>query len=53
VRPLWCWGREAAARIPNARLCLYEDKGHAGVMIHRPAIREIVAFLRGDPQPGT
>jgi len=44
---------ETAERIPDARLSLYEDKGHAGVMTHKPAIREIVAFLRADDQPGT
>jgi pimeloyl-ACP methyl ester carboxylesterase len=45
--------RETAERIPNARLSLYQDKGHAGVLTHKPAIREIVAFLRADDQPGT
>ena len=45
--------RETAERIPNARLRLYQDKGHAGVMTHKPAIREIVAFLRDDDQPPT
>jgi pimeloyl-ACP methyl ester carboxylesterase len=45
--------RETAERIPNARLALYQDKGHAGVMTHKPAIREIVEFLRADDQPGT
>jgi pimeloyl-ACP methyl ester carboxylesterase len=44
--------RETAERIPNARLSLYQDKGHAGVLTHRPAIREVVAFLRADDQPG-
>jgi pimeloyl-ACP methyl ester carboxylesterase len=44
---------ETAERIPDARLSLYEDKGHAGVMTHKPAIREIVDFLRADDQPGT
>jgi pimeloyl-ACP methyl ester carboxylesterase len=44
--------RETAERIPDARLSLYHDKGHAGVMTHKPAIREIVAFLRADQQPG-
>jgi pimeloyl-ACP methyl ester carboxylesterase len=43
--------RETAERIPNAGLRLYQDKGHAGVLTHRPAIREIVAFLRADDQP--
>jgi len=38
--------RETAERIPNARLALYHDKGHAGVLTHGPAIREIVDFLR-------
>ena len=42
--------RETAERIPNARLALYHDKGHAGVLTHGPAIREIVDFLRaGSP----
>jgi pimeloyl-ACP methyl ester carboxylesterase len=45
--------RETAQRIPNARLSLYHDKGHAGVMTHKPAIREIVDFLRADGQPPT
>jgi pimeloyl-ACP methyl ester carboxylesterase len=40
--------RETAERIPGARLRLYPGKGHAGVMTHRPAIREIVAFLTAD-----
>ena len=44
---------ETAEGIPNARLRLYQDKGHAGVLTHKPAIREIVAFLRGDDQPRT
>jgi pimeloyl-ACP methyl ester carboxylesterase len=30
--------RETADRIPDARLSLYQDKGHAGVMTHKPAI---------------
>jgi pimeloyl-ACP methyl ester carboxylesterase len=45
--------RETAERIPGARLRLYQDKGHAGVMTHKPAIREIVDFLRADDQPPT
>jgi pimeloyl-ACP methyl ester carboxylesterase len=45
--------RETAERIPGARLSLYQDKGHAGVLTHKPAIREIVAFLRADQHPGT
>jgi pimeloyl-ACP methyl ester carboxylesterase len=45
--------RDTAERIPNARLALYQDKGHAGVMTHKPAIREIIDFLRADDQPGT
>jgi hypothetical protein len=32
----------------DASLRLYPGKGHAGVMTHRPAIREIVAFLTAD-----
>ena len=44
---------DTAERIPNARLALYQDKGHAGVMTHKPAIREIVDFLHADDQPGT
>jgi pimeloyl-ACP methyl ester carboxylesterase len=44
---------ETAEGIPNARLRLYQDKGHAGVMTHKPAIREIVDFLRADDQPPT
>jgi pimeloyl-ACP methyl ester carboxylesterase len=42
--------RETADRIPGARLALYQHKGHAGVITHKPAIREIVAFLRADQQ---
>ena len=45
--------RQTAERIPHGRLRLYPDKGHAGVLTHRPAIREIVAFLRTDDQPRT
>jgi pimeloyl-ACP methyl ester carboxylesterase len=44
--------RETAERIPGARLLLYPGKGHAGVLTHRPAIREIVAFLTADDRPG-
>jgi pimeloyl-ACP methyl ester carboxylesterase len=45
--------RETAERIPNGRLSLYQGKGHADVLTYRPAIREIVAFLRTDDQPET
>jgi pimeloyl-ACP methyl ester carboxylesterase len=45
--------RETAERIPDGRLRLYRDKGHAGVMTHKPAIREIIDFLRAEDQPGT
>jgi pimeloyl-ACP methyl ester carboxylesterase len=45
--------RETAERIPAGRLALYQDKGHASVMTHKRAIREIVAFLRADDQPRT
>jgi pimeloyl-ACP methyl ester carboxylesterase len=45
--------RQTAERIPRGRLRLYPDKGHAGVLTHKPAIREIVAFLRTDDQPST
>jgi pimeloyl-ACP methyl ester carboxylesterase len=45
--------RETAERIPNGRLSLYHGKGHAGVLTHKPAIREMVLFLRTDDQPGT
>jgi pimeloyl-ACP methyl ester carboxylesterase len=45
--------RETAEGISNARLRLYQDKGHAGVMTHKPAIREIVEFLRDDNHPET
>jgi pimeloyl-ACP methyl ester carboxylesterase len=40
--------RQTAERIPGARLRLYPGKGHAGVLTHRPAIDEIVAFLTAD-----
>jgi pimeloyl-ACP methyl ester carboxylesterase len=43
--------RDTAERIPKARLVRYQDKGHAGVLTHKPAMREIVAFLRADDQP--
>jgi pimeloyl-ACP methyl ester carboxylesterase len=39
---------ETADRIPDCRLRLYPDKGHAGVLTHRPAVREIVDFLTTD-----
>jgi pimeloyl-ACP methyl ester carboxylesterase len=42
--------RETAERIPDARLRLYQDKGHAGVMTHKLATREVAAFLRADQQ---
>jgi pimeloyl-ACP methyl ester carboxylesterase len=45
--------RETAESIPDGRLSLFPDKGHAGVITHRPAIREIVAFLGADDQPVT
>jgi pimeloyl-ACP methyl ester carboxylesterase len=45
--------RQTAERIPHGRLRLYPDKGHAGVLTHKPAIREIVDFLRTDSQQGT
>jgi pimeloyl-ACP methyl ester carboxylesterase len=45
--------RETAESIPYGRLRLFPDKGHAGVITHRPAIREIVAFLGADDQPAT
>jgi pimeloyl-ACP methyl ester carboxylesterase len=45
--------RETADRIPDGRLSLYQDKGHAGVMTHKPAIRELIAFLTAHNQPGT
>jgi pimeloyl-ACP methyl ester carboxylesterase len=44
--------RETAERIPRCRLRLYPGKGHAGVMTHRPAIGEIVAFLTAADEPG-
>jgi pimeloyl-ACP methyl ester carboxylesterase len=45
--------RETAERIPDGRLRLYHGKGHASVLTHKPAIREIVDFLRAQDQPGT
>jgi pimeloyl-ACP methyl ester carboxylesterase len=45
--------RETAERIPKAHLRLYQGKGHAGVLTHKPAIRETVDFLRAEDQPGT
>jgi pimeloyl-ACP methyl ester carboxylesterase len=44
--------RQTAERIPGARLALYPDKGHAGVLTHRPAVAEIVAFLTAEDRPG-
>jgi pimeloyl-ACP methyl ester carboxylesterase len=44
--------RRTAARIPGARLALYPGKSHSGVLTHRPAIAEIVAFLTADDRPG-
>jgi pimeloyl-ACP methyl ester carboxylesterase len=44
---------ETAESIPDARLSLFPDKGHAGVITHRSAIRQIVAFLRADDEPAT
>jgi hypothetical protein len=44
--------RQTAARIPGARLALYPGKSHSGVLTHRPAIAEIVAFLTADDRPG-
>ena len=40
--------RETARGIRNARLLLYPDKGHVGVLSHAPARREIVRFLASD-----
>jgi pimeloyl-ACP methyl ester carboxylesterase len=45
--------RETAERIPDGRLRPYQGKGHAGVLTHKPVIREIVDFLRAEDQPGT
>jgi pimeloyl-ACP methyl ester carboxylesterase len=45
--------RQTAERIPHGHLRLYPDKGHAGMLTHKPATREIVAFLRADDQPRT
>lgn len=45
--------RLTAERIPNGRLRLYPDKGHASMLTRKRAIREIVAFLRADDQPRT
>jgi pimeloyl-ACP methyl ester carboxylesterase len=42
--------RETADGIPGARMALYQNKGHPGVIAHKPAIREIVAFLRANQQ---
>jgi pimeloyl-ACP methyl ester carboxylesterase len=44
--------RETAERIPGCQLHLYPGKGHAGVMTHRPATGEIVAFLTTAGEPG-
>jgi pimeloyl-ACP methyl ester carboxylesterase len=45
--------RQTAERIPHGHLRLYPDKGHAGMLTHKPATREIVAFLRTNDQPRT
>jgi pimeloyl-ACP methyl ester carboxylesterase len=44
--------RETADRIPGARLALYPNKSHSGVLTHRPAVAEVVAFLTADDRPG-
>ncbi len=36
---------EGAERLPQARLRLYPRKGHAGTIVHRPAIAEIDRFV--------
>ena len=41
--------RETADRIPGARLALSPGKSHSGVLTHRPALAEIVAFLTAGP----
>ena len=40
--------REAAQRIPNARLVLYEDRAHGGTFVDRRFGRDVVAFLNGE-----
>jgi hypothetical protein len=42
-----CSGKPPSAS-PVPAWALYRHKGHAGVITHKPAIREIVAFLRAD-----
>jgi pimeloyl-ACP methyl ester carboxylesterase len=37
--------RTTARGIPDARVLLYADKGHAGVLTHPPAQGEIIRFL--------
>lgn len=43
--------RETAAGIPNARLALYDGKGHA--MLGKDFQREVLSFLSADEIPGT
>lgn len=39
---------ETAERIPNARLVLYENRGHDGTFADRRFGRGVVAFLAGE-----
>lgn len=39
---------ETVRRIPDGTLLMYPTKGHAGVVSHRPAQREVARFLTGD-----
>ena len=43
--------RETAEGIPNARLIIYEDRGHGGALADRRFSRDVNAFLLADHSP--
>jgi pimeloyl-ACP methyl ester carboxylesterase len=43
--------RETAEGIPNARLIIYEDRGHGGALADRHFSRDVIAFLLADQSP--
>lgn len=43
--------RETAEGIPNARLIIYEDRGHGGALADRRFSRDVIAFLLPDHNP--
>jgi hypothetical protein len=40
--------RETAGRIPDARLILYEGRGHQGTFNDRRFARDVIAFLNAE-----